>query len=340
MHRIERLANLEVHVTRGQTVESRHLVDAVVVDSKGQVVTVYGNEQALVFPRSSIKMLQAVSLVESGAIEKFSLSQAHLAIASSSHWGDEKHTSLVGAWLNQLSLEIEDLVCHPHEPYDEKTRRQLIRSGQPSNRLHNNCSGKHTGLLCTCLMLKENFKFYEKWDHFIQIRLRKVLSELAGIDMEKAPWGVDGCGIPTYAVPLDSLATAFSALLLDRAWSPDRLAALKAIQAAVITEPHLIAGESAFCTDMIRGSRGKVVVKTGAEGVYCGACLNTGFAFALKVKDGATRASELAAAILLQRLGGLSPEDVVSLARHTRPVIRNWEGEIVGKRFVPEQELA
>ncbi len=333
-------SEISVQVTRGNFTESVHLVDAVVVDSKGKIVETFGAaEKVQTSPRSAIKMLQAVSLIESEAFSKFNLTQKHLALACASHNGEKPHTDLVQSWLMQLGFDDQSLVCGPHMPSDESTAHEMIRQGLNPKRCHNNCSGKHSGILSTILQLNLNAKEYGKYDHPIQIRLRKILGELMEVNVDSLPWGIDGCGIPTYSMPLISVAQGMSHLLLDRPISIDRKAAFELIKKAVIAEPFYIAGTNGFCTDIIQKTDGKAIVKTGAEGFYVVVLPEQGLAMAVKARDGQTRASKVATAWLLKRFGGMSESQFLQLSRHTQPEIRNWAGEIVGKIFVGDHNL-
>ena len=211
---------LKIHVTRGPRVESEHLVDAIVLDSAGKTIKNFGAGDSIVtYPRSSIKMLQALSFVESGAYAGYQLSKKHLALACSSHKGEKIHTDIVLEWLKKIDCSEANLICGPHYPGDEKTKFELIAKGILPSKCHNNCSGKQTAFLSTLNQLKINPAFYEKHDHQLQVRLRKLLGELCEINFDQALWGIDGCGIPSYAMQLHSIARGM-ARFLDYSHSP------------------------------------------------------------------------------------------------------------------------
>ncbi len=327
---------IEVHVTRGNLTESVHLVDAVIVDSKAQPLFGFGAwEKVLTFPRSTIKMIQALPLVESGAYSDYGLTPSHLSLACASHNGEVEHTELVLSWLEQIGLQESDLVCGPQMPYDLSTAHQMIRNEKPFCRRHNNCSGKHAGIVSFLKKEKLPIQNYGNYDHPLQQKFRQILSEVSGESIAQAPWGVDGCAIPTYGMSLLGMAKALSVFLLDQPQPTERQQALKTIRDAVLSQPFYLGGTNDFCTDVIAEAQGRCFVKAGAEGVHGGAIFQSGLAFALKVRDGNSRASKVALSKILQTFQGLSDSQFMKLSRHTETPILNTVGETVGKIFVP-----
>jgi L-asparaginase II len=329
---------LSVNIFRGKTQESRHLVDAVVVDSHGKVIESFGDCEQLVFPRSAIKMIQALPLLESGAAEKLKLSEKEIALACASHKGEPQHTEVVQVWLARLGLGEKDLECGSHWPSDEATKFAMICEGKKPCAFHNNCSGKHAGFLSTAVYLGEPTANYIQYDHPVQKNLRRVLSEISQYNYDHASWGVDGCGIPTYAVPLKVIAKAMAALLPEASADSLRKAAAKKILSAVSSEPSMISGTQGLCSRIVRISDGRAIAKTGAEGVYTALIPEKGIALALKVRDGASRASELAALYLIEKLGGLTSTEAENLRASTAAVIKNWVGLKVGHSVVSETQ--
>jgi L-asparaginase II len=280
-------------------------------------------------------MLQALSFVESGAYEQYGLSQSHLSISCASHNGEVPHTSLVMSWLDAMGFSEQDLVCGAHFPYDEVTSRELIRLGEKPRRRHNNCSGKHTGMLTTLKKLGWKHENYGNYDHDLQVRLRKILSELSGEDQSRAPWGIDGCGIPTYGMSLGGMARAMRYLLPNEPLFPERKEAFRLIREAVLSQPYFVGGTGDFCSDMMAIGQGRMILKTGAEGVYAGVLLAEGLSFSMKVRDGNARASRVAVSELLRTFRGITDSEFLQLSSHTQPPVKNWEGLTVGKIFVP-----
>ena len=329
---------LTVDIYSGNSVESSHLVDAVVVDAKGEIIEVYGDPSRAVFPRSAIKMVQALALLESGAAAAYGLSSKWISLACASHQGEKIHTEEVRHWLQHIGLEETAFECGAHYPFDETTKFELIRQDLKPTAVHNNCSGKHCGMLTTAQHLKENPKGYVNYDHPVQVRLRRILSEISAVSYDHAPWGIDGCSIPTYAIPLEKIAVSMAALLGEEAKkftmnSLRREAGAKILQ-AVTSEPEMISGTKGLCSQIVRLSAGRAIAKTGAEGVYAGLVPAKGIAMAVKVRDGGTRAAELVALHLLQGHQGLTVREAHELSGLTTAQIKNWTGKLVGRSQV------
>ncbi|MEN0058436.1 MAG: asparaginase [Bdellovibrio sp.] len=321
---------LIIEVLRGPVVESVHQVMAVVVNEIGSVTHFWGNPQFLTVPRSAIKMLQAIPFIESGAVEKWNLEDKHIALACSSHGGEKEHLQVVAQWFEKMQLKESCLACGPHLPFHEGTAKEMIHRGQSPTPFCNNCSGKHAALLATSLHLGEDIAGYEKYEHPSQKRMRKVLSEVMHVDHSKMAYGIDGCGLPTYAVPLQSMAVGMASLINPRE-SSERRAVAGRILRAVKAYPFFLAGSDNFVTDVIEKSQGRALIKGGAEGVFCGVLPEKRLAFAIKALDGAGRAAQVATASLLFQFGGLSETEFKALHRHTQPILTNWKGEAVGQ---------
>lgn len=320
---------LNVEVLRGPVVESQHQVMAVVIDERALPVAYWGNTDFVTYPRSAIKMLQALALLESGAAEAFHLTDAEIALACSSHAGEKKHIEGVAEFMKKTGVHEEQLFCGGHWPGNEAAAHEMIRKGAKPTPIVNNCSGKHTGIICTCLHLKENPAGYQNYEHPAQVRLRKVLSEVMRVDHNKLPHGIDGCGIPTYAVPLQNMAMGMLALINPKE-SERRREAAKRILDAVKHEPFYVGGTHRFSTEVIQHTRGSCIVKNGAEGVMCGVIPEKGLAFAVKAEDGAGRAVDAATGYILQKLNVLKEAEVAKLKPIFEPKIKNWKGLEVG----------
>lgn len=290
-------------VTRGTMVESRHRAAIAVVDATGRVVFQTGDVDQPVYPRSAIKPLQALPLLETGAADAFSLSESEIALACASHGGEPRHTQTVAAWLDRIGCSVDDLECGVHLPYHEPTAQGLLRNGEPATALHNNCSGKHMGFLTLARHLNVPTKGYIRYEHPVQQRILGALESMTGLELGAAPRGIDGCGIPVVAIPLGNMALAM-ARLVDPSDQPDaRQAACARIVKAMAADPFMVAGSGRFCTRVMEAVSDRAVIKTGAEGVYCGSLREEGLGIALKVDDGTTRAAEAAMGAVLRRFG-------------------------------------
>lgn len=321
---------LLVEVTRGPIVESVHSVIIAVVNELGNVTQYWGNPGFVTMPRSAIKMLQALPLLESGAAEKFGLDDKLISLACSSHRGEKEHLEALKTWSEKIGVTESQLVCGPHLPYNEAASHEMIQRHHKPTAFCNNCAGKHLGIISTCLHLGDNPVGYEKYEHIAQKRIRAALSETMRIDHSKVPNGVDGCGIPTYAVPLQSMAVGMSMFINSKEPLKRKLAAERILH-AVKTQPFYISGSDNFATDVILKTHGRAVIKGGAEGVFCGVLPEKKLAFAVKAADGAGRAAQVATAALLLNLGAMTPDEFKSLSKYTQPEITNWSGEVVGQ---------
>ena len=202
--------HLVVEVTRGAIVESRHLVSAAVADAGGELVAAWGEVEGPVFARSAVKPIQALPLLESGAAEALAVSDAELALACASHGGEPLHVAALRDWLARLGLAETDLECGAHPPLHEPSAEALVRSGTAPSALHNNCSRKHAAMLATARHLGEETRGYIRSAHPVQRRVAACLADMSGCDLERAPEASDGCGIPTFALPLSGLARAMA----------------------------------------------------------------------------------------------------------------------------------
>jgi L-asparaginase II len=312
-----------VELWRGDLLESVHRGHAVVCDAAGQVVAAWGDPGAVIFPRSSSKMIQALPLLESGA--GAGLSPERLALACASHGGALMHTERVAAWLSEMGLGDGDLRCGAHMPSDRPTAEGMIRDGERPCQVHNNCSGKHTGFLALARHLRAGPEYVEI-DHPVQVAARGAFEEVTG---ETSPgWGVDGCSAPNFACTVGGLARAMAGFARPGAGA--RGEAQRRLVAAMMAHPELVAGEGRACTELMRACEGRAAFKTGAEGVYVAILPEAGLGVALKIEDGATRASEAVTAAILARLGVVEAAHPV-VERLTAGAQRNWRGIVTGR---------
>lgn len=319
-----------VDVARGALVESRHRGRYIVCDTDGGIVASGGDIAAPVFPRSAIKFLQALPLVESGAAAAFALSVPELAISCASHGGEKRHVDTVAAWLKRIGLGVEDLECGAHMPSAAGAAEALIRAAEKPSALHNNCSGKHTGMLSVCRHLGEPTRGYIRPEHPQQRRVVAAFEAMLRLDLSRAPRGMDGCSLPQIAIPLGALAGAIA-----RFGAPDRLPSQRAeacrtLAAAILAEPFMLAGTNRFCSRAIEACGGRAVIKTGAEGVYVAAIPARGLGIALKIDDGAARAAEIAMGHLLLAHAGLDDAARAKVEALVTPTIGNAAGLTVG----------
>lgn len=319
-----------VEVTRGDVVESTHRGSVVVVDAAGGVVMAAGDVERAVFPRSAIKAIQALPFVESGAADAFGFGAKEIALAGASHSGEPAQAALAAGMLRKAGLDVDALECGAHWPSRQETALDLARGGGAPSALHNNCSGKHSGFLCTCRHLGISHRGYVGAAHEMQKIVRGAMEAVTGAVHAADACGTDGCSIPTYAVPLKALAHGFARMATGVGLEPERARAARRILDACMAEPFYVAGTDRLDTRLMQAAGGRIMVKTGAEGVYCGAVPEQGIGFAIKCDDGATRASEVMVSAML---AGLLPKGdplANALRDMAKPVMRNWNGIAVG----------
>ena len=307
-------------IWRGSYLESVHTGMAVICDKDGEISHRWGDPNALILPRSSAKMMQAIPLIISGAEKKFSIGEDLLALACASHNAAEIHLSRVLGWLSHLGFSETDLRCGPQPSKDPYVKKQMLEKGQSPCQIHNNCSGKHAGFLSVSRHLNAGPEYTDP-DHPVQLMVMDVFQELTQNKVDGIT--IDGCSAPNPAIPLYSLAKAMSwfATAHNR---DDQLskAALK-IRTAMVNYPELVAGELRACTNLMKACEKKAILKTGAEGVFVAILPELEKGIALKIFDGGTRASECAIASLLIQLGVLNPNHPTALA-YTHAPILNW----------------
>ena len=324
-----------VEIWRGPFMESQHLGHAVICNTAGEVVESWGNADEVILPRSSAKMLQALPLVESGAADAAGLNPSHLALACASHEGAAIHTDPVAKWLAEMGLGAGDLCCGPQFPRDKAAKKDLICSGDAACKIHNNCSGKHAGFLTLARHMGADLKDYVAHDHPVQQAAKLAFEEVTGMD--SPGFGIDGCSAPNHATTLTGMARAMAAFAGAVEGRSVRDTAMVRLREAMMAHPDLVAGEGRACTELMRAMPGQVAVKTGAEAFFIAILPGQGLGVALKINDGATRASECAIAAILARLGVADPADPL-VKKRLNPRVLNFAGQDTGE-IRPAAEL-
>jgi L-asparaginase II len=308
-------------VTRGNLVESRHTGAFAVVDAAGQLIHSAGDIAAPVFPRSAIKAFQCVPLIESGAADRFGFTDEEIALACASHNGEPEHVRVARSMLAKAETPETCYECGVHWPMRAETQQELARRGGAPEQVHNNCSGKHAGMLALARQLSAPLTDYVKIDHPVQQAVAKAIAGYCDVDPAKLAWGIDGCSVPTWAFPLRNMALGFARLTTT--------AAGRRITEAVRKHPFMVAGTGRFDTRLMQALP-RVFAKVGAEGVYCGCIPHAGLGFALKCDDGGTRAAEVAIAGVLATLNVWTLEERTILQRFSTSALTNWRQIHVG----------
>jgi L-asparaginase II len=332
-------------VYRGSRVESAHRGSVAVVDEKGRAVASAGDAAGPVYTRSAAKPFQAMPLLLAGGGKRFGLGDAEIALICASHGGEPRHVRLAAAMLKRGGFRLEDLLCGAHPPLHEPSARALLREGREPTALHNNCSGKHAGLLLACRILDLPHAQYTDPGHPLQRRIRALLARHAGVSESEVTSAVDGCNLPVYRLPLSALALAYARLMADRLPDEDRAGAAvrHRIVRAMTASPDMVAGTGRFTTDFLAVGRGRWVGKEGAEGVYAVGLIPSrggpAIGLAFKIEDGSDRSRDAVTIDLLERLGALSLAARRGLSAYAEPRLYNARGIEVG-RIEPVAPLA
>ncbi|KMK65613.1 asparaginase [Puniceibacterium sp. IMCC21224] len=314
-------------IWRGPFAESLHLGHAVICDAGGEIVEAWGDPEAVALPRSSSKMIQALPLITSGAADARGLTERQLALACASHQGAPMHVEAVQAWLGDLGLTEGDLRCGAEVTRDPDLAREMIRHDQAPCQLHNNCSGKHAGFLTLAQHLGAGPEYVAP-DHPVQMACLDAFETVTGRDSDG--FGIDGCSAPNHATTLHAMARAMAFFASARTRFDPLSAAAARLTTAMYNQPEMVAGTGRACTLLMGAAKEQIALKTGAEGYFVAILPERGMGLALKVQDGATRASECALAALLVRLDVVDAADP-TVAAFLNPDIMNRRGMITGQ---------
>ena len=320
--------SLDVVVTRGSLVESRHRVHAAVVDASGTLIAGAHEPRMTTWWRSCAKPFQVMPLLESGGFDQVGWGDDQLVLACASHGGEPEHVAIVEQMLGSIAMEEGDLACGAHEPLAQRGLKILRDAGARPTRLHNNCSGKHAAMLARAFTAGWNTFGYERLDHPVQQGCLREVARWSGVPAERVEQAVDGCGCVVFALPLDAMARSY-ARLADAARRGEEIPSR--VVHAMQTRPFLLGGTDRFDSALVEATEGQVIAKVGAEGVHTVAIVDEGIGIAVKVDDGAMRAQFPAVLTVLQRLGALPPELPPRLAEFQRRPLRNTRGEVVGE---------
>lgn len=319
--------DLDVIVTRGPVLESRHRVHAIAVTDSGQVVATARDTGLLTMWRSCAKPFQVLPFLASGGFDTLGWGTEELALSCASHGGEPEHVALAARMLASIGLEEGDLACGPHEPLSARGARIARELGITPGRLHNNCSGKHAAMLARAFTAGWPTNGYERTDGSVQRSCIAEVSRWSGVPIDDIALGIDGCGVTVMGLPLERMALAYArwAAAVQRGdENPARTAN------AIASHPHLLGGTDRFDTVMLEETRGAVITKVGAEGVHCAAIPSLAMGVAIKVEDGALRAQHIAILGALRAVGAI-PNPSQRLAEWLSKPIRNTRGEAVGE---------
>jgi L-asparaginase II len=342
---VQRLAN----VYRGNHLESFHTGSIAVVDSLGRLLAYAGDPGFVTCVRSAAKPFQALPLIEYGGVEEYDLTGEEIALTCASHGGEPVHVATAAALLRKGDFDEEDLLCGAHLPYDEKAAAEVRASGDPPTPLHNNCSGKHAGMLLATRVMDVPSADYSARDHPLQNVIRATVADFAGVAAEEIPLAIDGCGVPAFFLSLHRAAYAYARLMATSdgaAGAVDRFEnSAESVVEAMTTFPTFVAGSWSITTPLLEAFAGGLLAKEGAEGFYAMAMApamtstlterlhvadDCAVGVALKIDDGSmTRGRNPVILKTLEHLG-IDLAAVPELQRYRDWPLRNVVGTVVG----------
>ena len=328
-----------VEVKRGSITESRHRGYIVAVEPDGNIVASLGDPRYVTFLRSSAKPFQALPLLLTGAADHFGFTDREVALACASHNGEPIHTEIAASMLKKIGLGPEALKCGVHEPYSVEAAAELRARGEEPNVLHNNCSGKHIGMLAVALHIGAPIENYDSPESPVQKAIADVVSEFTGVPVTDMAVGTDGCGAPIFGITMRAMALAYARLVSPPAnFDQATRDACERIVRVMTTYPELIGGTSQrLDTEVMRAARGRVVSKVGAEGVYTAGVKPCeewprGLGVALKIEDGDDKRARPTVVIeALRQLGVLRDESLEAVAKYAFFPVTNRRGDVVGE---------
>ncbi|MGI9461546.1 MAG: asparaginase [Alphaproteobacteria bacterium] len=318
-----------VEICRGDEVESIHRGVVVVADSKGKVVFSLGDVDRVLYPRSALKIFQALPVVASGITEDLKLLAEDYALLLASHSGEIAHTKRVAALLEKIDMTMDDLACGAHEPYHRETAMRLVANGEKPCPLHNNCSGKHSGMLMLARAKNVSYKNYINPQHIVQLQIAAAIEKFCHVKL--SPAAIDGCSAPTFALPIKNMASGLARFGV--AAGDDKMACDLLFHSAV-KHPYFVAGTDRHCTKVMQVLAGKVLVKVGAEGFYAAIIPHLGFGVAIKIDDGADRAAQIILNGVLDKLELLNKTAKQKLPK--KKTLQNFQGLAVGEIRIAE----
>ncbi len=325
------MADRAVEIYRGDRVESVAYADVAVVDSLGHIQYWLGDPHRETFWRSSAKPFQAMPLVQSGAIEAFNLTPKEVAMTCASHGGEAQHVELVMGILAKIEARQEDLICGIHMPSHRETTERMLAEGKAAQIVHNNCSGKHSGMLTLARMLKAPLEGYQLPEHPVQRAILQNVALMTGTTNPSSLYtGVDGCGVPTFYLSLARMAYAYARLVDPRGLDPEPQGAAMIIAEAMRTYPELVSGTGRLEVTLAEATGHRLVCKGGAEAVFCIGIPERGLGLAVKIQDGTARTIGTVVTAVLAEIGVLTDAEIQKLAPVIQPVIKNHAGREVG----------
>lgn len=323
------MSEILLHVTRGNIVENIHRGDIAVVNYKKELVSSVGNPYKKTFMRSCAKPIQALPVIESGAAKSFGINQKELAVICSSHYAEQFHIEAVSSILHKLGLHQDALLCGPTYSIKEEVTQSMCKAGYEKQRIYNNCSGKHAGMLAVSTKEGYDLSTYHQVEHPLQQIMLQTISDVCEVEKENIGIGIDGCGVPVVELPLFNMALSFAKLSHSSVFEENRKNAVDSIVAAMTKFPEMVAGTGGFCTELMRNTNGKLIGKLGADSVYCIGILDYGIGIAVKVEDGNMMVLSSVVIEVLKQLGYLDQQELTDLRKfHLKETINSLNQKV------------
>ena len=327
------MSKLTTFVTRGNIIESIHDAKSVVQNFNYEIILTTGHELDLVYPRSAIKIFQAIPFIQSEAHKRYKLSKKEIAISCSSHSGEKQHMIVLHNWIKKIKINSNSLKCGTHNPLNLSASNKLLLSGKKPNQLHNNCAGKHLGMISGCLSNKMNVNNYVFFNHPYQKLIRNSLESITECKITKKQVGIDGCSAPQYAFPLQNLSTSMVNLIKNYFGKEEFSTPIKLLLDSILKHPQLTGGSKKFDSELMRITKGKIFSKGGAEGVLLFAHKEKKIGGVIKIKDGNERALPSAATEIFKKLSLITKNEQRELSDWSNQQIYNHAKIAVGEIY-------